>query len=155
MCLITFIEKPCNLVLIPVLSQRFGWWVSSYKGDRGELMQGDLNSPMASTQSFPHTLSSHIHSQILTRTSYMKEKKYINICITKEYKGLRGVKYHLCQNPCGLSILCVFCMQNYQSLPSTKYISFSLKNIPTGNWDLRHWMMSLYTNFSLVNESLL
>lgn len=66
------------------------------------MMQGDLNkSPRAPTQSNPHT-QSHMHAHthtltnILTNIIYAGEK-YINICITKQYKGLSVVKYLFCQ----------------------------------------------------------
>lgn len=59
------------------------------------MMQGDLNkSPMAPTHS--SHMHTHSHSHTFSHTIYPREK-YINICITKQYKGLSVVKYVFCK----------------------------------------------------------
>lgn len=90
----TFIVKPLRpCVKSCVLS-------GSVFGDWGEAMQGDFNGPRAPTQSNPHAhnhtnMHAHIRSSILTHIIYAGEK-YINICITKQYKGLSVIKYLWC-----------------------------------------------------------
>lgn len=116
------------------------------KGIGGEMMQGDLNSPRAPTQSNPHTqsLMHAYNSSIRTHIIYAGEK-YINICITKQYKGLSVVKYLLSLKSTGVVIsLCLLYAKLSLSLPSTKYLLSSMKNIPIIQRDLRHWIRFLY-----------
>lgn len=63
------------------------------------MMQGDLNKAHGHPHSPTHThIITHActHSNILAHVIYAGEK-YINICITKQYKGLSVVKYLFCQ----------------------------------------------------------
>lgn len=67
------------------------------------MMQGDLNKaqghPHSPTHTHTHTHNHtcmHTHTQTFSHINYAGEK-YINICITKQYKGLSVVKYLFCQ----------------------------------------------------------
>lgn len=62
--------------------------------------EGDLNKAQGHPRSPTHThTQSHMHAHTLkhSHTLFMQEKKYINICITKQYKGLSVVKYVFCR----------------------------------------------------------
>lgn len=88
-------------------------------------MQGDLNkAPLSPTHTHNHTCV-HTLSSILTHIIYAGEKKYINICITKQYKGLSVVKYLFCQIKMCLWAVASFCLMYAKlslPLPSTKYL---------------------------------
>lgn len=66
----------------------------------------------------------------------MQKKIYINIFITKQYKGLSVVKYVFCLIKTWSRILWfssvshVVCLQNYQPLPSTKYLLIICEKYP-------------------------
>lgn len=62
------------------------------------MMQGDLNKAHGHPQSPTHTHSYNcMHTLKHSHTLFMQGKKYINICIIKQYKGLSVVKYLFCQ----------------------------------------------------------
>lgn len=151
----TFIVKPCEVGLIPVFSLGAFWVV-------GEIIERGLGwndagrfkqSLRAPTQSNPHT-QSHMHAHTLkhSHTHYLcRRKNILNICITKQYKGLSVVKYLFCQIKTwrrihvGCHFLMSYVCKTLSPFAFNK-ISFSfIKNIPTVEWDLRHWIISLYT----------
>lgn len=94
------------------------------------------------------------HSNILSHTLSYAGEKYINICITKPYKGLSVVKYLFCQdrnvekNLCGSSLPYVLGLQNYLCLCLQQNISSQLWKIFPQLNGIRGTGLYLYTQKS-------